>query len=283
MSCKYPVFNILLLLLTFGGYGCEKKQVKIVSAAESTSDSTYHQIQSNLTSDSITIDSTSPIFMTFFSGMSLKQFQVESERLVSEGLLTQSANEIIFEPVEGAKFRLCHNFCEINFGLAEEFVDNQLDLDFIELYCDPISDKLQKKLFSVYRDKYGGLFNSKSESNLSSEHSGKEVYAIKVLVNEYSWHLSDGREIELSLITNTRIYKSRHTDVYAEIDLITGRFNENAWIKIPPKEVRRIAIINYFSKRFVKRKKLEDQRMKIEKDEAESKQDKRIKNNRNNI
>ena len=278
MNCRQFTFlAILFFLLSFGGYACDNTQVKIVQPAESTLDSTSHQMKSNVTSDLIRCDSTSLIFLTFFYGMSRIEFQAESERLISTGELIKMNGDIIFEPVIGAQFNLFFNKNPW-YGYDK--------LDRVELNSNPITEKTQKDLASIFKEKYGNLFIKNHKSYFSPETNNDQIYAVSFNLDYFTWQLKDGRKIELEIFSKTRAYLCRNeikAKVYAVEDILTNRADYREWIRLHSQKTIRGARITYLSKEYVKEEKDAKNIEKIEETNIKSEQYKRIEKNKKRI
>lgn len=286
--CKMKKKKILtfFILLAFFNFKCENTQVAGFSKSDNQS--------TKDTTQSIKKGSHSMIFMTFYYGMSLKEFQDEVEKLKKNNSLDRNSSEALFEPVKDAKFKMCFNMCGINIGANESLVPSSAmtveaydqGLEFLEFFCDSITKKSQKELLLIYKEKYGNKYVNKNKSQLLPERSTNEIYAINSIRDEYAWQLSDGRNIELHIVTSQRAYKCRDqpkAKAFAFENIILGRMYENEWIKLHSREIKRSAFIKYSSKEFVqKEKKRQDVEM-LTVDSIHSVEKKRIEKNKNNI
>jgi len=266
---------ISLLLLFFGGYAFDKTQVRILPTEESILDSSSQHSGSNAASDLIGRDSISLIFLTFYYGMSRVKFQSEIEHLLSVGELSKSNDEAIFEPLEGAKFNLSFN---------HPLWRGEDKLNRVCLKSGLTTEKTQKDLISIYKEKYGNQYIEEHSSRLAGpDYVGNDIYALTSESVTYTWELNDGRNIEIEIFASTRAYKGRDipkVKAFAfEMIHADGKLKPDEWIKLEPQETKRSSEITYYSKENIE----DSKRRKIKEASIKSEQEKRIQKNKNRI
>lgn len=279
------VFALSILLFPF--YGCDNNPDITGAKVKLSSDSISYESKQIKPCDLTKPASASSIFMTFFHGMSIEQFEAERENLVSDGLLikldsveaVEGKYEIeidnlvfLFEPAEGAKFRLQPRYFTR---------EDTLLLSAIELLDRNSSEMIQNKVLTLYKKKYGDKYNlTRNVDKISIIHG---QFAGKVISNKYTWQQNDGKYITLTLFNMSKDYKPRIDRPSAIVDLlIDNSFKSNDWVRISSIKTFETHV-EYIPKEAFEYEKNEKAIKKRLKDEIESSKLNRFQKNATNI